>query len=112
MEATTGLIEPLLEKVEQYSKTNIALVKLKTVEKIATVTSSLISRFILIGVFSFFALMFSIGMAFYLGDLVGNVYNGFLIVSAFYALIGIILVLIKTYTKGKLNNLIIKQLLK
>ncbi len=112
MENTAGLIEPLFEKLEQYGKTNIELMKLKAVDKIAAVTSFIVSRFIRMVIFFFFVIMASVGSAFYIGDLWGNDYSGFLIVAAFYALIGIILFFIQNYIKCKINDSIIKQLLK
>lgn len=112
MENKTGLIEPLFEKVEQYSKTSIELLKLKAIDKISTVASSIISQLFLVIVFSLFIIVLSIASAFYFGDLLGEVYYGFLVVAGFYGTVGIILVLMQAFIKVRLNDVIVKKFLK
>ena len=111
MEAKANLIEPLLERAEQYSKTSFELLKLKSLDKTADVTSTLISRLLLIIVLSLFALTLNIGIALWLGDLLGKNYYGFLVVASFYGLIGIILFFTHPLIKARVNNSIITQML-
>ena len=111
MEAKANLIEPLLERAEQYSKTSFELLKLKSLDKTADVTSALISRLFLIIILSLFALTLNIGVALWLSDLLGKNYYGFLVVAAFYGFIGIILFFIHPYIKARINNSIITQML-
>lgn len=110
METKTSIFEPLLEKVEQYGKTNLELLKLKSLDKTADVTSTLISRAIVAIILSLFALTLNIGLAFWIGDLLGKNYYGFFIVASFYALIGIILCIIHPFIKARIQNSIIKQM--
>ena len=111
MEAKANLIEPLLERAEQYSKTSFELLKLKSLDKTADVTSTLISRLLLIIVLSLFALTLNIAIALWLGDILGKNYYGFLVVASFYGLVGIILFFIHPLIKARINNSIIAQML-
>lgn len=110
METKTSLFEPLLEKVEQYGKTNFELLKLKSLNKTADITSTIISYAIQAIVILLFAIMLNIGLAFWIGDLVGNNYYGFLIIASFYGLVGIILYISNSSIKRSIQNSIIKQM--
>lgn len=110
MEANTGFMEPLLEKATQYGKTSYELMKMQSLHKTAALASTLISRFILAIVFSFFALILSIGIALWLGGWMGKTYYGFFVVAAFYGLAVVILFLIFPFIKARVNNSIIAQM--
>lgn len=110
MEANSNLLEPLLEKAEAYGTTSFELLKLKTLDKSADVASTLASRSLLTIVLALFALTVNIGIALWLGDVLGKNYYGFLIVAACYGLAGIILLVIHPFIKTRVNNAIIKQL--
>jgi hypothetical protein len=111
METKASLIEPLLERVEQYSKTSYELLKLKSLDKAADITSGLIARLLLIGVLCLFTLTLNIATALWLGTLLGKFYYGFFIVASFYGLIAIVLLFIHPIIKVRVNNTIIKQML-
>jgi hypothetical protein len=111
MEATTSMLDPLLERVEAYSKTSIELLKLQSLDKTAAVTSTLISRLSFVIVLSFFTLTLSTGIALWLGEILGKSYYGFLVVASFYALTGVILFFLHTRIKASVNNSIITQML-
>lgn len=110
MEANTNFIEPLLEKAEAYTTTSFKIIKLKALDKTAGVTSALLSRSLLTIIISFFALTINIAIALWLGELLGKVYYGFLVVGACYALTAVILLVIHPLIKKSINNAIIKQL--
>ena len=110
MEAKANLIEPLLERAHEYSKTSFELLKLQSLEKTAEVTSSFISRFLLAIFVSLFALTLNIGVALWLGDLLGKNYYGFLVVASFYGIIGIIVFFIHPLIKERVSNTIITQM--
>lgn len=111
MESTKELMEPLLEKFEQYGKTNFELVKLRTIDKAASLTASVITNSIRYIVFSFFIGMASVGAAFYIGKYLGDDYLGFFIIAGFYAVLWILLVLVRNAIKNKINDSIIKRIL-
>ncbi len=110
MESQTNLIEPLLEKVETYTKTSFELMRLKALSKTADVTSTLFSRSLFILLVSFFAFTITIAVALWIGDVLGKNYYGFLIVAGFYAIASIILLIAHPSIKTSVNNTIIRQL--
>lgn len=112
MEDQASLIESLIEKGEQYGKTTIELLKLKTVDKSADVASTLISWAIVIVFTVLFFLIFNIGVALWIGELLGKSYYGFFAVAGFYALLAITFGIFREQlVKGPVNNSIITQVL-
>lgn len=113
MEDNTRLVESLLEKATEYGKTSYELFKLKAVDKISDGVSSLVPHsavFVLITIFLFFL---NLGLAFWLGDILGKPYLGFFIVAAFYCIIGIVMhFLMHKWLKKVIRDYIIKYLLK
>jgi hypothetical protein len=104
-------IESLLVKVEAYGKTNYELLKLKTVEKTADISSRFLSRTFLIISLSFFALFINIGLSFWIGELLGKVYIGFAVVAGFYGLLSILLALMHKFFIRKFKDRFISELL-
>ncbi|MEO8086798.1 MAG: phage holin family protein [Bacteroidota bacterium] len=84
-------IETLFEKTEGYVKTTIDLFRLRAIDKSADVISTFVSKiaFVLIGFF--ILVILNIGLALWLGEVLGKSYYGFFVVSAFYALVAAIL---------------------
>ena len=91
METKSSLIESLFEKAEVYVQTNIDLFKLKTIDKSADVVSSLVSKIAFIFIFILIAFTLNIGLALWIGELIGKFYYGFFIIAALYILVGIVL---------------------
>ena len=110
MEVKINTIEPLLARVEEYGKTSIELLKLKSLDKTADVTSTLISRLLFMVIILIFAFSLNIAAALWLGNRLGKNYFGFLLVAAFYALIGTILFFTQHKIKIRINNLMISYL--
>jgi len=111
METKANLIEPLLEKAEQFGKTNLELLKLKSVDKAAEVGSSLISNTLLLLAFSIFLLVLNIAIALWLGDLLGKAYYGFSLVALFYGLVLSVLFFMRKSIKASVRDSIITQIL-
>ena len=112
METPAQAIEGLFEKIEAYSVSSFEVSKLKTLETATLVVSSLLSRLAVMVVFMLFVLFVNIGIAFYLGDLLGRYYIGFLIVSGFYFIAGIVLhFFLYRWIKKPLSDFIITQVL-
>jgi hypothetical protein len=113
METPIDLVETLFERAEDYSKTTVELFKLKAINKSSDVISSLVSRFAILLVITLFVLIISVGIALYLGEVLGKSYYGFFIIGTFYALIAILLHVFRyQWIKYPVSNSIIKQLLK
>lgn len=112
MENETSLIGKLFEKAEHYTCTSVELYKLKAIDKSADVISVLIARLAIIAFIGLFFLILNIGVALWIGEILGKSYYGFFIVSAAYALIGILLyVFSNAWIKVPLRNSIITQAL-
>lgn len=113
METPASTIEILYERVEAYTKTTIELSKLKALNTTTHVTTTLISRLSVIIMLSLFALVMNIGIALWLGELLGKNYYGFFIVAAFYLVAGIVLhFFLHNWIKKPVSDLIITQALK
>jgi len=113
MEDNEKLIESLLERAAEYGKTSYELVKLKALDKTSDVVSSFIPHYVVIVLIASFMLFFSLGLAFWLGEILGKTYYGFFVVAAFYGIIGIIIhFFMHKWIKKLVCNYFIKQVLK
>ena len=88
---TLTLIESLFSQSKDYVDNRLELYKLKMIDKTTSVASAVISGVALFVVFFIFFIVFNIGIALLIGDLVGKSYLGFLILAAFYAIVGLVL---------------------
>jgi hypothetical protein len=112
MEEKQNQIEALVERAEVYGKTSIELIKLQAVDKTALAVSIIVSRGILVLILSMFTIIVNIGLAFWLGDLLGKIYYGFFCVAGFYGIAGAILYLFfQSRIRESVSNSIISQLL-
>jgi membrane-associated HD superfamily phosphohydrolase len=108
----TMQIEALYEKSEQYAKTAIQLAKLKSLDTTTVVVTAMISRLSVIVMMSLFVLVLNIGIALYLGEVLGKVYYGFFIIAGFYLLCGLILhFFLQKWIQKPLSDFIIKEAL-
>ena len=112
MEDKINFIEPLFERVEEYGKTSYELFKLKALDKTVGVVSTSASRGIAILVLSMFVAILSIGVALWLGDLLGRLYYGFFCVAGFYGIVGgVLYFFMHKNIKERISNSIISQML-
>ncbi len=113
MEKVKPEIEEVIEDLKEYINTSVDLYKLKSTEKGAELASDAIIH-LFIGVFSVLTLIFgSFAIAYAIGESMGKIYLGFVIVATFYALIVIIILFSKDrWFKGILINNIIKSVYK
>jgi hypothetical protein len=112
METVTDSIESLIEKTEIYSQTSIELAKLKALDTTTNVVTTMISRISVIALISLSVLVFNIGVALLLGDLLGKTFYGFFIVGAFYMVAAVFAhFLLSHWIKKPFSNLIITQAL-
>jgi len=88
---TLTLIESLFSQSKDYIDNRLELYKLKVIDKTTAVASSIISGLVLFVIFFIFFIVLNIGIALLIGDLVGKSYLGFLILAAFYAIVGLVL---------------------
>ncbi len=112
MSIRIDLIESLFERVEVYGKTTYELSKLKLLKTTTVVVPSLITKVIVILMILVFTVFFTIGIALYLGELLGKLYYGLFIIAAFYLIVGIVFhFFLHNWIKKPISNLIIKQAL-
>jgi hypothetical protein len=110
METPVTLIESLFERVEVLGKTTYELSKLKLLQTTINVVNTLVPRLSVIIMISLFALVLNIGIALFLGELLGKSYYGFFIVAGFYLVAGIILhFFLHKWIQKPISELIIKQ---
>lgn len=106
------LVEMLFEKAEQYAKTTLALYKLKVIDKATDVFASFVSRVVIFLFLAIFFILMTLGLALYLGDVLGKNYYGFFAVGGFYLFISIFLFIIRKSLESLFNNYIINQIFK
>ncbi len=105
-------MEPLFVRAEEFGKTSLELIKLKAVDKTADVASTLISRGAVVLTLSMFTIIVNVGIALWLGDILGKSYYGFFCVAAFYCVLGVILYFFAhNWIKRSISGSIITQML-
>lgn len=106
-------IDSLLEKTDDFIKTSIELAKYKAIDKITDVIAALIPNIfeaLLILTVIFFL---NLGLALWLGFVLGKTYVGFFIVAAVYGVAAIVLrIFMYKWIKAKISDYIVKLLLK
>lgn len=90
MDTQKQLIESLVDHTEELAATSIELMKLKAVDTSIQVASGLMSG-IIIGLLSSVCVLFlSLGLAFWIGKMMDELYLGFVIVAGGYSVLTII----------------------
>jgi len=113
MEDNARLLESLLVKVTDYGRTSFELVKLRALDKTTDVVTSSIPVSAAVIIITSFLLFTNLGLAFWLGEILGKIYFGFFIVAAFNLITGgVVYLLTKNWVKKAACNYIIKQALK
>jgi hypothetical protein len=112
MDVKDNIFESLWYKVEELGLTTLELSKLKALETVTNVTTSMLSRITVIISILVFLLIFNIGVAFLLGDILGRICYGFFIVAVFYLIAAIILhFYLHIWIKNSVSELIINKAL-
>jgi len=109
MEDYARLFETLLERVADYFKTTVELVRFKAVSKITELGSALIPNAFMIGMIASALLFLNVGLAIWLGYVLGNVCYGFLAVGAFHALLTLVF---RLFFYKSLKRMFSRQLIK
>ena len=105
-------IKNMFENVQDYFDTKIDLIKLKAVEKVSESISSIASGLVIMVILTLFFILLNIGLALWIGEYLGKIYYGFLILSGFYGLVGLIFYLSRDkWLKSPIQNGIINKIL-
>lgn len=106
-------IETLFETIKVYGKTNLDLLKLKAVDKIAETVSAAFTVIVIGIIMLIFFILLSIGIALLLGEILGKIYYGFFALAGFYLIIGLILNSMKAkWFRLPIENMIVKKMFK
>ncbi len=112
MENQPNTFGSVLENAGDYLETRLDLLKLQAVNKSSDVTSSVVSRMIILLMVSFAIFILNMGLALWVGELLGKVYLGFFVIAGFYMLIGLILHFFRnSLLKEPVSTMIIKKML-
>lgn len=112
MENIATNIERLYEKAESYTKTSFELVKLRAIDKTSEIISSLAVVISIACVIAMFSLFLNIGIALWIGNKLNDMSAGFLIVSGFYLVAGIVVYIFRrNWIKRPIDDLIVGKLL-
>jgi hypothetical protein len=113
MEENSNMLESLLDKAEDYGRTSFELVKLKALDKASDTISSFVPHSLVFVLIASFILFLNLGLALWLGDILGKLFYGFFLVAAFYVLTGITVHLfMHKWIKRLTGDFFIKHMLK
>ena len=106
-------IGALIDKSKDFLDTKIELARLKTIDKSADVLSTVVVMVSMLFIGTLVIILFSIGLALFLGSLFGAYHDGFFAVGGFYAIVLLILYIqrdkwIKTPVARELINKMLK----
>jgi len=104
---------PLVDDLEQFVKTSVELYSLKATGVIARVVSSLLSNLVVWALVFIVLFMFGMGLALWIGHQMGNMYSGFMIMAAAFAVITLIVYFNRyRFIRKPVMNGMINQILK
>lgn len=110
MKEYAKMIDTLFERAVDYCVTSFELSKLKAIDKISSVVSTIIHNLIVCIIMLSFLLFLNIGIALWLGEVLGKVYFGLLVVAAFYLVLGLVShFFMREWLKRLVGNYFIKQ---
>jgi fatty acid desaturase len=113
MEDYADLLGTLLNRATEYGKTSIELVKLKALDKTTDIVSSVVPFAVVILLVASFFLFLNLGLALWLGELLGKTFYGFFVVAVFYIVAGIAVhFFLHKSIKNLVGNYFIKRVLK
>jgi hypothetical protein len=113
MEENHDLLESLLDKATEYGKTSFELVKLKALDKTTDIVSSIVPSSIVIILILSFLMFLNVGIALWLGDILGKVFYGFFVLAGFYMIVGLLIhFFLHKWIKKVVGDYFIRRVLK
>lgn len=105
-------IATLFERAKEYGKTNLKLFQYKLVDKSADLLSTLLCGLLILLLAASAFLILNLGLALWIGSLLGASFYGFFVVGGFYILTAVILFVFRAkWVKNPINNALIQQML-
>jgi hypothetical protein len=103
-------VKALIETTSGYLRTTTELYKLKAIEKVANIVSTLATKTVLIPMIILFFLTINIAVGLWLGEWLGKMSYGFFAVAGLYGVIGLLIFLLgNKLIKNPIRNIIIKN---
>ncbi|MEO7312637.1 MAG: hypothetical protein ABIX01_19785 [Chitinophagaceae bacterium] len=103
----------LFDRVGEYVEIQLELIKCKAVDTSAGIVSSLASRLFIAVVILIFVMLLNIGLALWLGYMMGQLYFGFMALAGFYAFLALLFYLFRaSWIKAPISNSIVRKFLK
>ena len=113
MKEKVEMLKDLMDRAEAFAKTNVQLYRLKAIDKVTDVFSSVASGVVIMIILIFLLIILSIGASIWLGEVLGKMHYGFFAVAGFYAVLAILCILFKKRLLEKLfNNYIVNEIFK
>lgn len=113
MDDNSKLLESLLDKAKEYGITTFELAKLKAIDKTSDVVSSFVPSLIFLLLMGIFLLFLNLGVALWLGEVLGKTFYGFFIVAGFYIILGLIIhFFLHDWFKRMVGDYFVKRILK
>ncbi len=88
---TQETIGTLIDKSKDFLETKIEIARLKTISKSADILSTVVVMVSMLFIGTLVIILLSIGLALFLGSLMGSNHDGFFAVGGFYAIILLVL---------------------
>lgn len=112
MNQKNSLIETLYEGVEDFGKTTYQLTKLRILKRTTVAATFIVSNISVLITLVLAILMLSLGIAIWLGELLGNYHYGFFIVAFLYFIAALIMhYFLQGWIKKPLSRSIIVKVL-
>jgi ABC-type multidrug transport system fused ATPase/permease subunit len=112
MENKLTSIEELFNKFKDYADTRLDLFKLKAINKVSGIASTIVTMVIIFIIFLIVIICISVGAALLLGQLLGASSYGFFIIAVIYLIIGLVLYSRRgNLMKAPISNKLIKEML-
>ena len=113
MEDNSKLLESLLERIINYGQSSLELAKLKAIDKSIEVSAAIVPQIIVTLFLGSFILFLSLGVALWLGEILGKLYFGMAVVAGFYAFCTLFTQLfLRKWISRISSNLIIRNIFK
>ncbi|MCG2792130.1 MAG: hypothetical protein L6262_01115 [Weeksellaceae bacterium] len=100
----------MIDIIKDYTSKRIDLIKIQLAEKSSLSAGIVTFLSIVVIAFSFFIILFNVGIAFMIGHSLGNDGYGFLIVAGFYFVLMLVLFLLKKFIVKYVANKVIEFL--
>ena len=111
MEEEPTIIDTLFERVKEFSVAYAELLKLKALDLAAEIISSVVPDILFAGFIITALLFINLGLAFWLGEILGKVYLGFLLVGSFYLVLLLIArFVMRGWLKEKIGNYFVRNI--